>query len=84
MSNLPTIQTTIRTREGTTFDEPVLALTATNDTGMFDILPQHANFITLVFGDVKILLQNGTYKDFTLTKGLIRVKNNRVTLFMEA
>lgn len=38
----------IHGRNGLLFSGPVSSLTAKNDMGVFDILPEHSNFISLI------------------------------------
>jgi F0F1-type ATP synthase epsilon subunit len=54
-----------------------------NDNGVFDILPMHANFISLI--NSYILLNKGTRdeKKYVINKGVLRVKENNVDGFLE-
>lgn len=66
------------------YDGPALTLTASNDTGNFDILPLHHNFITLLkAGTVRVGLVNHTEKFFEIQKGLLRVRNNQAVVFLD-
>ena len=62
--------------------ETIQNLTSINDTGKFDVLPHHANFITLA-KEYVILRQNGkSEKKINLEVGVMRVKDNAVELFL--
>ncbi|OGM15210.1 hypothetical protein A2V56_04290 [Candidatus Woesebacteria bacterium RBG_19FT_COMBO_42_9] len=44
----PGLYLKVRNRELLIFDGPVKSVTSFNDKGFFDVLPQHANFISLI------------------------------------
>lgn len=63
---------------------PAESLTAANETGPFDILPLHHSFISLLTpGKISIGLTKDKRKDIEITKGLLRVKNNEVVVFLD-
>lgn len=67
----------------TLYDGAALSVSATNKVGPFDILADHANFFSLLTeGDIAI---NTGYQSFTfpIHKGIVKVKNNEVTLFID-
>lgn len=66
------------------FDGPAARLSASNDTGAFDVLPLHHSFITLLnAGTVTVGLANGQQKVVEISKGLLRVKNNQAVVFLD-
>jgi len=60
------------------------SLSAENETGPFDILPHHKNFMTLL-KPCSIKVRRDGKPDFILeiTRGLIHVRNNKVTVFLD-
>ncbi len=57
------------------------ALSASNELGSFDVLPDHTKFMTLLTsGEVKILTSVDT-RTFVLEHGILRVSDNTVTVF---
>ena len=61
---------------------PAVAVSAMNAAGPFDILPFHANFLTLLSaGQVRV---NTGYREynFKIDRGLAKVSGNRVTVFV--
>ncbi len=54
-----TIRVRARSREEVTFEGEALALTSVNDKGKFDVLPNHANFISLIKDYVIIKKKDG-------------------------
>lgn len=65
------------------FDGIADSISAINDTGPFDILPRHHNFMTLLApGDVIVRSEHGEEK-FTISRGIMHVKANRVIVFLD-
>ncbi len=67
----------------TLYDGPALSVSATNKVGPFDILADHANFFSLLTeGDIVV---NTGFQSFVfpIQHGIVKVKNNTVTLFLD-
>ena len=58
------------------------AVTAYNEKGIFDILSMHENFISLINKNVTIQKENGEIQTLEIDKGILRVKKNRVEIFV--
>lgn len=65
------------------FDGPAASLSGTNETGPFDILPGHKNFMSLLNPDIVTVRQPGR-PDFLIrvSQGLMHVKSDQVTIFL--
>jgi len=58
------------------------AVTATNKVGQFDILPGHADFFSIL-SPGEIVIETATNPvDFSISNGIITVRNNEVMLFV--
>ena len=67
----------------TYFDGIANNISAVNDTGPFDILPRHHNFMTLLNpGDVIVRADTGE-KKITITRGIMHVKADRAIVFLD-
>ena len=67
----------------TYFDGPARSVSAVNKVGPFDILADHANFFSLLeTGVVRVGDEHQTLK-FPISKGLIKVHNNVILLFVD-
>lgn len=77
-----TTDVTIRTHEEVLFNGPVVSLTSHNDTGIFDVLGQHANFISLVDHSVVLVEPSGAKREIPVTNGVIRVKGGKVEVYI--
>jgi F0F1-type ATP synthase epsilon subunit len=59
------------------------SISAVNDTGPFDILPRHHNFMTLLnTGDIIVRTDKGEEK-VSITRGIMHVKADRVIVFLD-
>ena len=66
----------------TVWEGDVQSVSSENSTGAFDILPMHANFISVVENKPFVLRMNdGSQKEFTFEKAVIFVRNNTVRIF---
>ncbi|MBI5357635.1 F0F1 ATP synthase subunit epsilon [Candidatus Saccharibacteria bacterium] len=65
------------------FDGPAKSISAENDTGPFDILPKHHNFMTLLnAGEVTVVREGGEQK-YRIARGIMHVKKNQVIVFLD-
>lgn len=64
------------------YEGPASSVSAVNKVGPFDILPDHANFFSLLTsGDIVVRLPGPDLK-FPIKHGIVKVTNNVVTLFI--
>lgn len=65
------------------FDEPALSITGVNETGPFDILPRHHNFMALLSeGDLIVRAPRGEQK-IKISRGIMHVKADKVIVFLD-
>ncbi len=66
------------------YEGPADSLSATNDTGPFDVLSQHKNFMSLLKTGEVVVRQKGR-PDYSLKieKGILHVRQNKVTVFLD-
>jgi len=66
------------------YDGPAFSISAENETGPFDILPKHHNFITLLTPcDVVIRTVNKGDQKIRISGGIMHVKANRAVVFLD-
>jgi F-type H+-transporting ATPase subunit epsilon len=69
------------TPTGVLFDAPVQEVTAVNQIGEFGVLPEHINYVTsLVPCVITVKLENGQYRLFVVSGGLVEVKDGVMTV----
>lgn len=68
----------------TYFEGPASSVSAANETGPFDILPQHKNFMSLLQAGTVTVRQPGK-PDFNLkiSRGVMHVKTDKITVFLD-
>lgn len=67
----------------TYFDGPAASISAVNDTGPFDILPHHHNFMTLLnSGEIMVKTTKGDQR-FIIARGVMHVKKDQVIVFLD-
>jgi len=77
------IHLTIQNRIQLLFNDDVKSVTSKNDTGIFDILPEHANFISIISSPLVIGKLDGQKQEITFKNGLIKVKDNAVFCYVD-
>jgi F-type H+-transporting ATPase subunit epsilon len=69
------------TPTGVVFDAPVQEVTAVNPLGEFGVLPEHINYVTaLVPCVITVKLEDGQYRLFVVSGGLVEVKDGVMTV----
>jgi F0F1-type ATP synthase epsilon subunit len=67
----------------TRYDGEAVSVSASNRTGPFDILPGHINFFALLTGGTVTLNTGFQVLEFPIARGIVRVTNDQVTLFVD-
>lgn len=68
----------------TYFEGDALSISALNDTGEFDVLPGHHNFITMLKPcTVTIQLPEQSSRKIPIVRGLMHVRKDRVLVFLD-
>lgn len=81
MSN-PTLHVRILSPQQLILDSEATSVSSKNSEGPFDILPQHANFITLIENSpIKVRLPDKKSLSFTFPTAIILVKENNVDIY---
>ena len=72
----------VMSRGGVLYNGDVYSLTSINEEGRFDILPHHANFISLISSVLVIGELDGSKKEIKIENGLLRTRENRVEVYV--
>jgi F-type H+-transporting ATPase subunit epsilon len=80
----PTMHVKVYAPFRTYFDGAATSLSAENGTGPFDILPHHKNFMSLLV-PCTVIVRPAESKEFNLkvTRGVMHVKSDQVTVFLD-
>ena len=80
--NNPLILLKIQTKQGVSFNDRVRAITSFNEKGVFDVLPQHENFISVIKDKIIIHTTDGKDKEMKIDNGVLKVHENEVHIFL--
>ena len=72
----------VRSRDGEVFRGEVDSITSYNEAGEFDVLSEHANFISLIKKKLIIRDMAGNVKNINISSALMRVRNNFVEVYL--
>jgi len=82
MSTKPILTVTIKTAESVVFEGNAQSLSSRNETGAFDVLPLHENFICIIQDSFIVTKEGGEKQIFPIkSKGILRVETNKATVF---
>lgn len=81
--NMSLLNVYARSRDKEAFSGKAKSVTSNNKKGVFDILPRHANFISLIYDFVSIIKENGEVLKINLTgQSVMRVYEDKVDIFL--
>lgn len=78
----PLILLKIQTKEGVSFNDRVKAITSFNEKGIFDVLPAHENFISVIKDKIIIHTSDGKDKEMKIDNGVLKVHENEAHIFL--
>lgn len=73
---------TVSSPEKIVWEGEAQAVTSTNSQGTFDILPEHANFVTVIENKPITIHRADEEKSFTFETAVIYVRSNVVTVYV--
>jgi len=69
-------------REGVIYQGEVVSITSYNELGVFDVLAQHANFISLINKGLTIKEKNNVRKEIKFDNALLKVYKNNAEVYV--
>lgn len=76
------ITISIRNKQGLVFKGRVKAVSSYNEKGLFDILPEHENFISLIKDKIVIHKNDNQKEEIKIDSGVLRVYENNVSIYV--
>jgi F0F1-type ATP synthase epsilon subunit len=73
----------IKSRKKQYFKGQAHTLTSINETGEFDVLPYHANFITLIKDFIILDSKKGNENKIDIDTGVLSVQDNIVQIYLD-
>lgn len=84
VSSAPSLHVKIHAPFKVYFDGQATSVSATNETGPFDILPHHHNFITLLGAcDLIVRPVQGSNQTIRISGGIMHVKQDNIVVFLD-
>ena len=81
---IPLLTVKVQTPQTILFQGRAQSVSSTNSLGEFDILPKHANFITLIENKtIVVVTEDKKAQQFQFKEAIILNNNNTVTIFAE-
>lgn len=77
-----TLNVSIRSKEKLLYSGVAKTISSENESGPFDILPGHANFISLIFSYVILDRHLSSETSFDLEKGVMYVISDKVEIYV--
>lgn len=72
----------VRDREGVLFEGEAEAVSSVNAAGPFDILPLHANFISIISQTLTLHVRGGVTRELPIRTGVLIVRENKVEVYI--
>lgn len=72
----------VRDKEQLLYDDDVLSVTSVNEKGVFDVLPIHTNFISLIKDFLTIRETEGGKKELKFTNAAMRVHQDKIEVYI--
>lgn len=76
------LQVIIKSPEETLYDNQAKAISSINDVGRFDVLPSHANFISLIKDLLIVYGADDKLWSIKIDSGVLQVHENKVNIFL--
>lgn len=84
MDKHETVQIKIYSPSKVYFDGPAYSLSAVNDTGPFDVLAEHKNFISLIKPcDIRVRKPDNIDFVLPVSRGVLHVKKDKILVFLD-
>jgi len=80
--NVSNLTVVIRDKDKILFNGQAYAVTCVNDKGIFDILPQHESFISLIKDKVTVRKNPQEKREFPIENGILRVYKDKVYIYV--
>lgn len=82
MSDTKLLHVRIRDTENILFEGEADRINSYNEMGPFDIYPMHANFISIIKGNLSIYLNKEKIKELTFEQAIMKVKKDVAHIYL--
>ncbi len=77
-----TFDVKIMNSDAVLFKGKAKSVSSVNDTGKFDILPGHTNFISIIKEHLTLTTDTNNQKEFDVDNGIVMVFENKLKVFL--
>ncbi|MFZ5425321.1 MAG: hypothetical protein ACOZAO_06010 [Patescibacteria group bacterium] len=82
-SNVDFLEVIIRNRKKVFYDGQARSVSSYNDKGIFDILPLHANFISLIKDKIFLVTPDNQTEEISIDTGVLRTTLNGIEIYLD-
>lgn len=79
---MSSLKVVVRKREGVEFEGEVYAISSINEIGTFDVLLDHANFVTKIKEKIVIHHNLSKREEILISTGILHAKENLIEIFL--
>jgi F0F1-type ATP synthase epsilon subunit len=72
----------VKNRDKTLFNGTIENVSSYNKIGLFNILVDHSNFISIIEKQIIIAQSGGRQQVITLANGLLKVRENKIFIYL--
>ncbi len=82
MSNPALLKISIKNTEEVLFEGEAERISSFNEMGRFDVLPLHANFISMIKQELTLFMHHQKIKEMKIDQAIMKVKKDIVHIFL--
>jgi F0F1-type ATP synthase epsilon subunit len=82
MSDQKLLKVKIRDTESVIFEGLAERVSSFNEVGRFDVLPKHANFISIIRQEISLFHQREKIKELKIEQAVMKVKADQIHIFL--
>lgn len=72
----------VKNPDGIVFNGEVFAITSNNTKGLFDVLPFHSNFVSIINTNLILYETPNNPREIKIESGVMKVTDNSVEIFL--
>ncbi len=82
MKSVPVFHAEIRSRKGILFSGNLASVSSINRMGVFDVLPQHEHFVTMIMKKLILRKPDGKVDEMNVDSGMMVVEEDKMKVFL--
>lgn len=82
MQNNKVLKVVVKNKDGVILNQELEAITSYNERGVFDVLPMHENFISIIKDKIITHEKGGKKTEINIDRGVLKVIDNNVNIYL--